>query len=254
MHRSRFASFAIAAALCAVAGLAAGPVGVLAVAPLVGVALMLSAVSASREDAHRRTRKLPHWLAVALFRVEGFAMSVRNKLGAALMAGMFRSGMALAAFPSSVTTDLAFGIVGELAFDGPYRALSARISHGTAADIVVGRWFTQAADGTVRPGGDGAVAGVFMNPKGQALAASAGNALAPSMTVATGTVGEFCYMGTIVVAVGAAVAIGNAAKYDTTTGVIGVGAPGAGEAAIPNARFVRYANAAAGLAVLELTN
>lgn len=158
-------------------------------------------------------------------------------------------------FPSSVTADLAFGIVGELAFDGPLRAFPARIDHATAADIVIGRYFTQNADGTVRPGGAGVVGGVFMLPKTQvSLGTSAGGALAPTMTVPTNTIGEFLAMGQIVVSVGAAVALGNAAKYTDATGVIGVGAPGAGETAIPNSKFVRYANAAAGLAVLQLTN
>jgi hypothetical protein len=56
------------------------------------------------------------------------------------------------------------------------------------------------------------------------------------------------------VSVTGAVAIGRPAWYDTTTGVIGAGAPGAGQAAIPNSKFIRYANAATGLVVLELTN
>lgn len=191
---------------------------------------------------------------LAYFHGASFAYDVRAMLGAALFAGMTRAGLILRAFPGSVTSDLAFGIVGELAFDGPFRAQPARIDHGTAANIVVGRWFTLAADGTARPGGAGALAGILMNPKNYSNAGAGGNALAPSMTLPTGTVGEFGYMGAFVVAAPAAVALGNAAKYDTTTGVIGVGAPGAGEAAIPNSRFIRVANAAAGLCVLELTN
>jgi hypothetical protein len=255
MTRSRFASLAIAAALCGAAALAAGPVAVVAVLPLALVVLVAPMLSASNPDAHRRTRNLPHWLTVALYRAEAFGIRTRNKLGAAFFAFQVRSGAVLCmAFPGSVTTDLAFGIVGELAADGPMRAQAARISHGTAADIVVGRWFTLAADGTARPGGAGALGGLLMNPKNYVNGGTGGNALAPSMTLVTGTVGEFGYMGQFIVAAPAAVALGNPAKYDTTTGVIGVGAPGAGEAAIPNSRFIRVANAAAGLAVLELTN
>jgi hypothetical protein len=249
MQRSKFLSLAVAVALCGAAAVA-----VAVVLPLAVLVAVLPAVSVSNGGAAMPSKRLPRWADVTLYRALSLAASVRNHLGAAFMAAMFRSGLALRAFPSSVTSDIAFGIVGELAFDGPFRSTVARISHGTAADIVVGRWFTLAADGTARPGGAGAIAGVFMNPKTLVSGGVAGNALAPTMTVPTGTVGEFGYMGAIIVSVGAAVALGNAAKYDTTTGVIGVGAPGAGEAAIPNSKFVRYANAAAGLAVLELTN
>jgi hypothetical protein len=254
MQRGKFLSFAIAAALCGAAALAAGPVAVVAVLPLALAVIVAPMLSASNPDAHRRTRNLPHWLTVALYRAEAFGVRQRNRMGAALFAWQVRTGAILCAFPGTVTAGLAFGIVGELAGDGPMRAQPARISHGTAADIVVGRWFTLAADGTARPGGAGALGGLLMNPKNYSSAGAGGIALAPTMTLPTGTVGEFGYMGQFIVAAPAAVALGNAAKYDTTTGVIGVGAPGAGEAAIPNSRFVRVANAAAGLAVLELTN
>lgn len=173
-----------------------------------------------------------------------------------VLAHAFRFGIIrYMAFPGTVTADIGFGIVGELAFDGPCRSQPARINHGTPADIVVGRWFTLAADGTARPGGTGAIGGLFMNPKNQAsLGTAAGGTLAQTLTVPTGAIGEFGYMGAFIVQLGAAVAIGAAAWYDTTTGAIGSGAPGAGQAAIPNSKFIRYANAAAGLAVLELTN
>jgi hypothetical protein len=257
MHRKSL-SFAIVACMAAAAACAvAGPTALFVVLPLVAAFGGLMAVSASNPDANRRTRNLPHWLTVALYRVECFGYGMRNKLGAALFAFNVRTGAILCAFPSSVTTDIAFGVVGELAFDGPFRSQPARINHGTAADIVVGRWFTLAADGTARPGGAapaGGHAGVFMNPKNQAsLGTAAGGALAPTMTVPTGTIGEFGYMGAFVVQVANAVAIGQAAKYADATGIISAGAPGAGETAIPNSKFIRYANAAAGLAVLEVT-
>lgn len=231
---------------------------------------------------------------------------------------------------STVALNQGFGVVGELAFDGPLRAISAVIDHATAANIVVGRWFTAPADGEYRPGGTGAVGGLLVNPKVYAsIGTSAGGPLAPTLIVPTGTVGEFASMGEFVVAAANAVALGDLAMYDTTTGaisalsptatytgviaittgiltvsaasadanlavgspVIGTGVPGgtfitalgtgtggngtyqtniitavasftdgvapnnapAGSAIIPGAKFIRYANAAAGLAVLSLT-
>lgn len=194
-----------------------------------------------------------YWL--TWYYVGVFLAGCRNMLGAFLMAGMYRAGLVLRAFPGSVGADLGFGVVGELAFDGPFRSQPARINHPTPADIVIGRWFTLNAAGEAVAGGAGAIGGILMNPKTMASpGTAAGGPLAPTMTVQTGTIGEFGYMGSFIVAVGAAVAIGAAAKFTIATGVIGVGAPGGGEAAIPNSKFIRYANAAAGLAVLELTN
>lgn len=160
----------------------------------------------------------------------------------------------MGSFQSTVNSNMGFGVVGELAYEGPTRAQTAVINDPNAANIVVGRWFTLDATGTAQAGGTGAIGGVLANPKVYANGGVSGNALAPTLVVPTGTVGEFVTMGQIVVALDAAVAIGAAAKYNTTTGVIGSGAPGGGEAAIPNSQFIRYANAAAGLAVLQLTN
>lgn len=158
-------------------------------------------------------------------------------------------------FQTAVALNQGFGVVGEINFDGPTRGQTGVIK-GTAADLVVGRYFTiDAADGLFQPGGTGAIGGILANPKAYAsIGTSAGGPLAPTLTVPAGTVGEFLVMGEVTVALPAAAAIGAALKYNTTTGVIGVGAPGGGEAAIPNAKVVRYANVGAGLAVISLTN
>lgn len=233
---------AVALLIAAVPPLLQSPV-TLALAAVCAVVIMaaLSAVPA-------RARKL------AYYHSAKFAYGLRAKLGEWLFAGLVFTGGILRAFPSTVGADLGFGVVGELAFDGPFRSQPARINHGTAADIVVGRWFTLAADGSCRPGGAGAIGGICMAPKTMSSAGGANGPVSPTLTLLTGTIAELGYMGAFIVSVGAAVALGNAAWYDTTTGAIGVGAPGAGQAAIPNAKFIRYANAAAGLAVLELTN
>lgn len=125
-------------------------------------------------------------------------------------------------FQTAVAVAQAFGVIGELVFDGPQRAFPAVIKHSTAADIVVGRYFTvDASDDTMRPGGTGIMGGLLVNPKALAsIGTSAGGPLAPTLVVPTGTNGEFATMGEYVVTLPAAAEIGDLALYDTTTGVI----------------------------------
>ena len=121
---------------------------------------------------------------------------------------------------STVAANQGFGVVGEIVFEGPQRATPGVIKHGTAADIVVGRAFTiDTSDGTYRPGGTGPFGGILANPKGlSSIGTSAGGPLAPTLTVPTGTVGEFCTTGIILTAPTNAATIGDDVVYDNTTG------------------------------------
>lgn len=121
---------------------------------------------------------------------------------------------------STVALNQGFGVVGEVVFDGPLRAVPGVIKHSTAADIVVGRAFTiDASDGTYRPGGTGVFGGVLSNPKGlQSVGTSAGGPLAPTLVVPSGTVGEFTTMGEMALALSNAAAIGDGVVFDNTTG------------------------------------
>lgn len=160
-------------------------------------------------------------------------------------------------FQSTVNINQGFGVVGEIAFDGPTRAQPGVTKAGTAtaADIVIGRAFTiDAADGQFQPGGTGVFGGILANPKTYAsIGTQAGGPLAPTLTLPAGTVGEFVTMGEIIVALPAAAAIGAGIYFTNATGALGVGTAGAGQTQIPTAKVKRYANAAAGLAVISLT-
>lgn len=168
------------------------------------------------------------------------------------------------AFQSTVIEDIKSGLIGEIAFDGPTRALSAMIDTGAgAANNVVGRVFTyqDRAGETVKAGGDAVdFAGILVMPKTHSsLGTAAGGTLADTLTLPDGSAGEFLFMGEVYVSLASAGGvIGAALKYNTTTGVIDHGAPGAGEAAIPNAVISRHnaSPTAAGqyLAVAKLTN
>jgi hypothetical protein len=163
-------------------------------------------------------------------------------------------------FQSSVALNQGFGVPGDIVFEGPTRATPGVVKVGSggasAADIVVGRAFTiDAADGQYYPGGTGVFGGILANSNAYAsYGTSAGGSLAPTLVLPAGEVGEFLEMGEIVVQLSNAAAIGAAVCFVNATGALKSGAPGAGETAVPNAKVVRYANAAAGLAVVRLTN
>ena len=161
------------------------------------------------------------------------------------------------ALQSTVALNQGFGVVGEIQFEGPTRAQPGvtKVGTATAADIVVGRAFTiDAADGLFQPGGTGVFGGILANPKGLAsVGTSAGGPLAPTLTIPAGTVGEFLTMGEILVQLPAAAPIGGLIYFVNATGVLGVGTAAGGQTQIPNAVVKRYANAAAGLAVVSFT-
>lgn len=155
-------------------------------------------------------------------------------------------------FQSTVALNQGFGVVGELAFEGPLRAQPG-VLKGTAANIVVGRAFTiDSADGQFQPGGTGAFGGILANPKALAsYGTSGGGPLAPTLTVPAGEVGEFVTMGSLVVQLTNAAAIGAGVYFVNADGTLAAGTAGAGQTQIVGAKVQRYANAAAGLAVVE---
>lgn len=157
-------------------------------------------------------------------------------------------------FQSTVALAQGFGVVGESAFAGPRRAQPG-IVKGTAANIVVGRAFTiDAADGQFQPGGTGTFGGILANPKAlQSIGTTSGGPLAPTLTVPAGTVCEFATMDEIIVALTNAAAIGDGVYFVNADGTLAAGTAGAGQTQIANAKVTRYANVAAGLAVVALT-
>lgn len=158
---------------------------------------------------------------------------------------------------ASVALNQGFGLIGEISFDGPTRAQPGvtKIGTATAADIVVGRAFTiDSADGLFQPGGTGVFGGILSNPKAlESIGATAGGPLAPTLTIPAGTVGEFVTMGYVNVALAEAAAIGAGIYFVNATGVLHAGTASTGQTQIPNATVVRYANAAAGIAVVSFT-
>ena len=168
------------------------------------------------------------------------------------------------AFQTTVNADIRSGGTGELAFNGPTRAVSAMLDSGAgAANNVVGRAFCYASteDNTVSVGGDaGIFAGILIQPKSHALrGTAAGGTLANSLTLPDGVAVELLQMGEVFVSLTTdGATIGSLVKYNDTTGVLNHGTASTGETQVPNATVVRVepspTTAGAYLAVIRLTN
>lgn len=157
-------------------------------------------------------------------------------------------------FQSAIARELGIGVIGEYFLDGATRAQPG-VLKGTAANIVIGRAFTRdPADGQFSPGGTNPFVGILANPKVYASpGTAAGGALAPTLTLLAGTVGEFVTSTPgIIVALTNAAPVGSGVYFINATGELAAGTAGAGQTQIANATVVRYANLAAGLAVVSL--
>lgn len=174
-------------------------------------------------------------------------------------------------FPSTVQSDIAAGVVGELAFEGPLNATPAVLNSGDATNNVIGRAFTYVSPSTapvglhaktVQAGGAGAVfCGILADPKAYAnRGTSAGGTLAASMALPNGEIGEFVqHTPGIFVQFAVAANVGDQVAYTDATGVLVPLAPGAAPAAnttlIRGAVVVREATTApggVGLAIIAL--
>lgn len=154
-------------------------------------------------------------------------------------------------FQSAVRFDQAYGIPGEYAFDGPYRAEPGILRSATPANNVFGRLFTEdpATPGIWRAGNVGPIANVrkaiMTSPKQHAsYGTAAGGPLAPTLVMPNEVSVELTTMGQIIVqAATANNLIGNIVRYIIATGEIvsavpGTALPGTQEE-IPNAVVIR---------------
>jgi len=174
-------------------------------------------------------------------------------------------------FQSTVATDIAAGIVGELAFEGPLNGTPGVLNSGDAANNVVGRAFCYVSASTapvgvhaktVQAGGAGLVfCGILANPKVYPnRGTEAGGTLAANLALANGEIGEFVqHTPGIFVEFAVAANVGDQVSYADATGVLVPVAPGAAPAAshtiIPGAVVVREPTAApggVGLAIVAL--
>jgi len=168
----------------------------------------------------------------------------------------------MSAFQSTVNTNYAFGVIGELIQDGPQRA-SSRIMNSSGTPNVIGYAYTRSNTtdictvGGAITNGSTVFGGILVNPKAYSSNGTTAGTLVPTLTLPDNAQGEFLEMGTIVVNLTTAANIGDLVVYATATGALGAVAPGSGagsgNAFVPNA-VVRSYTSAAGLVAIRLTN
>lgn len=134
-------------------------------------------------------------------------------------------------FQQTVNINEAFGVIGELVFDGPIRS-APHILNSSGTPNYVGYAYTnvssaqsgtnsvQAVAGVAQVGGTGTFAGILVGPKEQALAGTTGNTLGASLAVADYTIGELLTMGFINVNLPGPATPGDLVVYDPATGAL----------------------------------
>lgn len=173
-------------------------------------------------------------------------------------------------FPSTVNSDIAAGVVGELAFEGPLNGTPGVLNSGDATNNVIGRAFTYVSASAapiglhakaVQAGGTTPFCGILANPKAYAnRGTTAGGTLAASMVLPNGEIGEFVqHTPGIFVNFAVAANVGDQVVYANATGILAPLAPGAavpgGSTLIPGAVVVREPTTApggVGLAIIAL--
>jgi hypothetical protein len=142
-------------------------------------------------------------------------------------------------FQSSVFVNQGFGVPGELFTDSPWIAQSYTIQSASAAYNIIGATCcTVTSQGFCAAGGTNPFAGFLVDPKDIALFGASGIPLNPTLTVPNFTQVECLTMGTIIVTLPAAAAIGDYVVYNTTTGAISTITP-----VTPLAAGTAFANA-----------
>ena len=163
-------------------------------------------------------------------------------------------------FQTAVQINQGFGVPGEQYSDSPMRAQTFTIVSALAAYNIIGATMCSVtAQGICAAGNAGGVlpfAGLLVDPKNLALFGASGDPLAPSLTAPNQAIVECATMGTFVVTLPGAAAIGDYVIYDNTTGAIdtvaaGSVSPGAGKS-WGNAIVDYYTVGGAGLAVITM--
>ena len=145
-------------------------------------------------------------------------------------------------FQSAVSLAQGFGVPGEQFTDGPTRAETFTINSASADYNIIGATACSVtSQGFCAAGNTSGVlpfAGILVDPKDVALFGTGGVPLAPTLTVPNFTIVECATMGSFVVTLPGAAAIGDSVIFDNTTGALSTITP---ETPLPSG--TTYANA-----------
>lgn len=164
------------------------------------------------------------------------------------------------AFQSTVRIDATDGIVGEIAFGGPFYAEPKILNSTAATNNVIGRGFQQVSgeDDQVSAdvGSAGVFAGILAFPKEHTTAGTSAGTLEATLTLNNNEVASLVKEARgMIVSLAAAANIGDFVYYNFSTGVISTAAPAdstpAGTARVPNGVVVRNNIPSAGLAYID---
>lgn len=132
-------------------------------------------------------------------------------------------------FQQTVNLTQAFGVQGEIIYDGPVRSNPWQLISTPQANIIGATAYTitspgtDTGSGTAQAGSGGTgFAGVLAAPKSYA---NFSGSLAPTLTLPDDTIGELVTMGTINLLLGNIANPGDLLYYDNTTGALGSIAP-----------------------------
>lgn len=126
-------------------------------------------------------------------------------------------------FQSAVNLTQAFGVPGEIVYDGPVRSNPWQLISTPALNIIGARAYTVVSgatdtdSGVAIAGGTGAFCGILAAPKSYA---NFSGALSPTLTLPDDTVAELVTMGTIICTLSTAASPGDLVVFDQTTGAL----------------------------------
>jgi hypothetical protein len=161
-------------------------------------------------------------------------------------------------FQSAVQLQQGFGVPGEMFTNGPYRAQSFIINSASAAYNIIGATaFTLTSQGLAAAGGTGVYVGILANPKVAPLQGTSSSVLTPTLTLPNYAQADIVSMGSLIVTLPAAAAIGDYVIFDNTTGALSTITPGT---AVPSGKTLAnavvdyFTVTGAGLAVITLSS
>jgi hypothetical protein len=148
---------------------------------------------------------------------------------------------------TSIAPQMPFGSVGDIMKSDSETIVRNMQSSGAGNNL--GKAVTFVSDGICKVGGTGQFVGILSGGKSDIAYVTLGGT---TTAIPDGQDGSIMIRGEIMIPIAAAANMTDPLKFNQTTGVISVGAAGAGETALPQCRFVENVPTGAGIAQIRL--